>query len=352
MRCVDCLPLLDEYAYGEADDRTAMLLGAHVAACEECSAALDALRAEQQLYALYERPVEVTPALWQAVRAEIARGESAAQTRPARPSPFARLRGRFASAFGPLVARPALASGLSVALVGLVSGALWLSLPARPEAPGETASAVTPVEQRTGPARPAAPPSIPEPDRGGVQVVFAGNAGRPSAVAGLPRREAQFVNAGLRAPAAVDTGGLVAAPEDLHAAEDETPLAVVPPPPAEPRDVVTAARQPDPEEKEFARHVEQAQMLLRSFKNAAPAEGAPVDLTYEKLLSQKLLDENAALRVGAEVADDKETRQVLDAIEPFLLDIKNLRERPSREEVRSIRERMKKNEIIAALQVY
>ena len=351
MRCVDCLPLLDEYAYGEADDRTALLLGAHVAACEECSAALDALRAEQQLYARYERPLEVTPALWQSVRAEIARVETAAQTRPAPVPAFARLRGRLASALGPLYARPALASALPVAFVGLVSGALWLSLPARPEAPGETASAVRPVEQRTGPDRPAAAPSIPEPDRGGVPAVFGSNAGRPSADAGLQRRETHFVSAGLRTPAAVDAGGLVTVPEDLHAAEEETPLAVVPPP-AEPLDVVTAARQPDPEEKEFARHVEQAQMLLRSFKNAAPAEGDAGDLTYEKLLSQKLLDENAALRVGDFGADDKEARQVLDAIEPFLLDIKNLRERPSREEVRSIRERMKKNEIIAALQVY
>jgi len=329
-----------------------MLLGAHVAACEECSAALDALRAEQQFYARYERPVEVTPALWQAVRAEIATATPAAETRPAPP---ARLSGRFASALGQLFARPALASGFAVALVGLVSGALWLSLPARPEAPQQTASAGTPVEQRTAPNRPTAPPSIPDPDRGGEPAVLESSAGRHVADAADTRREPQqvrFVNAGLRTTAAaVDAGGLVTIPEELHAAEDEAPLAVVPAP-AAPRDVVTAARQPDPEEKEFARHVEQTQMLLRSFKNAAPAEGGPGDLTYEKLLSHKLLEENAALRVGAEVAGDKETRQVLDAIEPFLLDIKNLRERPSREEVRSIRDRMKKNDIIAALQVY
>ncbi len=353
MRCVDCLPLLDEYAYGEADDRTAMLLGAHVAACEECSAALDALRAEQQFYARYERPVEVSPALWQAVRAEIAREETAAQTRPAPLSPFARLRGRFAAAVGPLFARPALASGLAVALVGLVSGAVWLSLPARPEAPRETASAGPPAA-RTVPARPSALPSVSDPDRGGGPAVLEGNAQRHVADAADTRREprqVRFVNAGLRTAAASDAGGLVSIPEELHAAEAETPLAVAPEP-AAPVGVVTSARQPDPEEKEFARHVEQTQMLLRSFKNAAPAEGGPGDLTYEKLLSHKLLEENAALRVGAEVAGDKQTRQVLDAIEPFLLDIKNLRERPSREEVRSIRERMKKNDIIAALQVY
>jgi hypothetical protein len=34
------------------------------------------------------------------------------------------------------------------------------------------------------------------------------------------------------------------------------------------------------------------------------------------------------------------------------LDISNLRDEPSREEVRSIKERMQKKEIIASLQVY
>ena len=46
------------------------------------------------------------------------------------------------------------------------------------------------------------------------------------------------------------------------------------------------------------------------------------------------------------------TKQVLDTIEPFLLDIANMRDQPSREEVRSLRERVKKTEIIASLQVY
>ncbi|HEX8352083.1 MAG TPA: hypothetical protein VF611_04265, partial [Pyrinomonadaceae bacterium] len=72
----------------------------------------------------------------------------------------------------------------------------------------------------------------------------------------------------------------------------------------------------------------------------------------EKNLSRKLLAQNATLQLEAEVKGDKGTKQVLDTIEPFLLDIANLRENPSRDEVRSIRERVKQNEIVAALQVY
>ena len=64
------------------------------------------------------------------------------------------------------------------------------------------------------------------------------------------------------------------------------------------------------------------------------------------------LAENATLQLEAEVKGDKETQQVLGRIEPFLLEIANMGEKPSREEVRSIRERVRHNEIVAALEVY
>ncbi len=146
---------------------------------------------------------------------------------------------------------------------------------------------------------------------------------------------------------AAGSGDIVVIPEDHLAARDDSAVLAALPGGDNSIGVVSPERPLDPEEKEVARHVEQTQMLLHSFKNAEAT-----DLSYEKRLSERLLEENAALKVGAEVAGDKDTRQVLDAIEPFLLDIKNLRDQPSREEVRSIRERMKKNDIIAALQVY
>jgi hypothetical protein len=44
--------------------------------------------------------------------------------------------------------------------------------------------------------------------------------------------------------------------------------------------------------------------------------------------------------------------ELLGSLEPFLLDIANLPDRPSNGDVRSIKERMQKKEIVSALQIY
>jgi hypothetical protein len=44
--------------------------------------------------------------------------------------------------------------------------------------------------------------------------------------------------------------------------------------------------------------------------------------------------------------------ELLGSLEPFLLDIANLPDKPSGDDVRSIKERMQKKEIVSALQIY
>ena len=107
----------------------------------------------------------------------------------------------------------------------------------------------------------------------------------------------------------------------------------------------------DPEDEAVARHVERAQVLLRSFKNTRAAEGEG-DLAYERELSRKLLEENISLQLDADADGNKKAKKVLSQLEPYLTDISNLRDRPEREQLRSIKERMQKQEIIAALHVY
>jgi len=373
MRCEDCLPLVEEYFDGEADAATAARMDAHLSACADCAAALDALSFEQEIYARYERGgLEVTPALWARVSAEIAR-EPQPATPAAAPRPFlSSVRGRFAAALLALGARPALASSLALLLLGVTAGSLWLAQRRQPAAPAEVASSVPAAD---------APSRIPTPrnDDGGAPPAEgtskAGPAGAVPAMAesfrDAPREVAATGRRAAAAPVAAEDDSverLLAAPASASPqtnanivvirAEDHTVAdaaeALFANAPAAERDTFAgAARLPDLGEKDVARHVERAQMLLRSFKNARAAEeGSALDVAYERELSRRLLAENSTLKLEADVKGDKETRQVLDQIEPFLLDIANLREQPSREEVRSIKERVRKNEIVAALQVY
>jgi hypothetical protein len=104
---------------------------------------------------------------------------------------------------------------------------------------------------------------------------------------------------------------------------------------------------------ETARHIERAQLLLRSFRNTRDSGAQPdPDIAYEKQRSRGLLYKNILLRRDAEAKGNMPAEELLGSLEPFLLDIANLPDRPSNDDVRSIKERMQKKEIVSALQVY
>lgn len=96
---------------------------------------------------------------------------------------------------------------------------------------------------------------------------------------------------------------------------------------------------------ETERHFEQAQVLLRSFRNARPAAVAD-----ERQRSQKLLYRNIVLRREAARTGDRFAERALDTLEPILIDIANLPERPKAEEVAEVVERMRRKNIVAVLQ--
>ena len=104
---------------------------------------------------------------------------------------------------------------------------------------------------------------------------------------------------------------------------------------------------------ETARHIDRAQVLLRAFRNTRD-EGKQIDpeILYEKQQSRGLLYKNVLLRRHAEAKGNMPVEELLGGLEPFLLDIANLSDKPSNEEVRSIKQRMQKKEIISALQIY
>src|SRR5215207_7498942 len=176
MRCEDCLPLIEEYFDGEVTTQTGASVRAHLSACADCAAALDALSFEQEIYARYDRGgLEVTPDLWARVSAEIARTPPPSESPAAGRNFLSRARAYFAAALGALAARPALASSLALLLVSAAVGTLWLSRKTRSvDAPSEVAVRNTP------PPAAAVEPTAPDNAAGGGHGATPAGGGAPT----------------------------------------------------------------------------------------------------------------------------------------------------------------------------
>jgi hypothetical protein len=101
---------------------------------------------------------------------------------------------------------------------------------------------------------------------------------------------------------------------------------------------------------ETTRHLEKAQVLLRSFGNASSPSAE--DLAYDKRVSNELLLRNILLRREAEYAENAPAKSLLGSLEPFLLDIANLPTRLAPGDLAVVKRRIRKSEIVVALQVY
>ncbi len=101
-----------------------------------------------------------------------------------------------------------------------------------------------------------------------------------------------------------------------------------------------------------ARHVEQSELLLRAFRNARADEpSAGIELSYEKRRAQQLLYQNIVLRREAAAAGNVQVAALLDSLEPILLDIANLPAHAQVEDVRAIKARVQRQNLVALLQV-
>jgi hypothetical protein len=277
MRCEVCLELLEEYLDGELEDREPV--AAHLITCAGCSASFAALTAEQELFARYDREIEVPPFLWTRVAAHTASKTNAAKR------------------------KPSLATGIAVLLLAIAFGVVLLSNHKTPD----PRIAISPPSQ------------VPNPVPQSVQ-------------SAAPEREAI---ASRKKP------GLRVKPAIVHAPIDQS-------------DVLSSdLGYLDMDEQDTAKHIEQTQNLLRSIRNLPVSDSEEeVDVTYDKALSRRLLNENVVLRRDAEMKAKFPTKTLLADLEPFLIDIANLPDRARPEDVRVIKERVQKTEIVAALLDY
>jgi hypothetical protein len=99
-------------------------------------------------------------------------------------------------------------------------------------------------------------------------------------------------------------------------------------------------------------HFQKSELLLRSFRNVRPGKpGAAPELEYEKGLAQKLIYQNMMLRREADASGDAQVSSLLESLEPILLDIANLPANARAADVKTIKDRVARKNIVALLQV-
>lgn len=99
-------------------------------------------------------------------------------------------------------------------------------------------------------------------------------------------------------------------------------------------------------------HFDKAETLLRAFRNVRLNEReTATEVAYERKRAQQLVYQNMILRREADTAGDVQISSLLESLEPILLDIANLPDKPDSDDVRAIRERVERKNIVALLQV-
>src|SRR6185369_3461884 len=253
MKCEVCRELLEEYLDDELPLQDREQVNAHLIACTNCSEEFAALTAEQELFAHYDREIEVPPFLWTRVAAHTISEPRA----PKRRWWFA----------------PSFAGAIAVLLLALAIGIVYLK--SRPKPPAPTVAITTPSTKPT-----------PDPVFKSV--------------------ESAVIKHSHKKPRA----------QVVHTVPDQS-------------DVLSSdLAYLDIDEQDTAKHIEQSKILLRSIKNAQiPDTDDEIDVSYDKALSRRLLNENVVLRRDAEMKAKFPTKTLLADLEPFLIDIANLPDR-------------------------
>ncbi len=123
MKCELCLTLIEEFVEGSLVEREASRVEAHLSGCPACAEFYKEVKAEQEIYAHYERDIEVSPQLWAAIESRI-KQERPQESPQASPGLLVRWRDSLATMFATPRLSPALAAVLVVMTVGLTAAVM------------------------------------------------------------------------------------------------------------------------------------------------------------------------------------------------------------------------------------
>jgi len=306
MKCDDCVNLLEAYVDGEVGEQQAESVRTHLMTCSACENEFELLTAEAELYARYDRELQISPAVWNGITARIATEPSVVETRERRD-----LGGWLAGLFAVPRLGFAFSAAMAVLLVMVAVGYLYMRTDRSPQRLLAASS---------------------ERVKAGTATI--NNSDQPTLIPGSEPSN------GVNGPEQT--------PTVARADKQKRPRTM----PDDPGVLSADAAYTEIEDRDTASHLEQAQRLLVSFRTLQSDEDQEVDVTYEKTESRRLLTENVVLRRDAEMAGKFPTKSVLGSLEPFLIDIANLPDKAPAGDVRQIKDRVQRTEIVAELRGY
>jgi Putative zinc-finger len=304
MKCDDFLNLLEAYVDGEVDEHESERVRTHLMTCSSCETEFEALTSESELYARYDRELQISPAAWNGISARIAAESSVVESRERRD-----VRGWFAGLFAVPRLGFAFSGALAVLLAMFAVGYLYFR---------------------------------PQPDQ---RLLVAG------------AKDVRVDSSSITPPPGARNSNR-SEPANSENVKNEPVIARVDEPkrprrtPDDPGVLFTDTAYTDMEDRDTASHLDQAQKLLVSFRGLPADDDQEIDVSYEKTESRRLLNENVVLRRDAEMSGKFPTKSVLGSLEPFLIDIANLPDKAPASEVRQIKERVQRTEIVAELRSY
>jgi negative regulator of sigma E activity len=99
-------------------------------------------------------------------------------------------------------------------------------------------------------------------------------------------------------------------------------------------------------------HFEKSETLLVAFRNVRLNDpGTAAEIAYERKNAKQLVYQNMMLRREADAAGDIQSSSLLESLEPILIDIANLPDKPDNDAVRVIRQRVERKNIVPLLRV-
>ena len=328
MNCEETLNLIDDFVEGELDVQSSARVSAHLLVCPNCAASYKTAQREKEIYASYLTEIAPPTDLWAKFQAKV--NSESEMILPA-PEPVAAVdwKRMFWGFFR-------LYPSLGFAALLLVLAVVWLRFePNTTEFVAETKLSAAPNNAESDQNQ---TPDLPSQTGGGKAVAT-------SVIKTVDKTGSS--NRASKNPAANKTLTVSAAKTNGKILPAERKKSLPVEPQLSDREMQLVAL-----EKAAARQIEKTELLLRSFRNARADEGDVIDLEYEREQARRLLEMNVKLRQTAENYGALSTLEILDRVEPFLLDIANLEKTPLPEKVSDIKERVKNQNIIASLQIY